>query len=86
MITRLTSKYLRRCENDCTRPGVKIMKGWDSTRMIGKVKESYKNYLDRQTRLHDDPLWNAFYNGWLEGRGDMLMQIERERKASLDQM
>lgn len=53
------------------------MKGWDSTRMIGKVKESYKNYLDRQTRLHDDPLWNAFYNGWLEGRGDMLMQIER---------
>lgn len=52
--------------------------------MIGKVKESYKNYLDRPTRLHDDPLWNAFYNGWLEGRGDMLMQIERERKASLD--
>lgn len=23
----------------------------------------------------------AYYNGWLEGRGDMLMQIEHERKT-----
>jgi hypothetical protein len=61
------------------------MKGWDSKRMIGNVKESFKNYLDRQTRLLDDPVWNAFYNGWLEGRGDMLMQMEQEKNTRLDQ-
>lgn len=62
------------------------MKGWDSKRMIGRVKESFENYLDRQTHLWDDPLWNAFYNGWLEGRGDMLMQMERAKYPELDQM
>lgn len=56
------------------------MKGWDSKRMIGNVEESFENYMDRQTRpyLGEDPIWKAYYNGWLEGRGDMLMQMERE--------
>ena len=54
------------------------MQGWDSQRMIGKVEESYEKYRDRQTHLYDDPIWSAYYNGWLEGRGDMLMQMEQE--------
>lgn len=60
------------------------MKGWDSERMIGDVEKSFKRFMDRQNSLLRDPLWQAYYNGWLEGRGDMLMQMERERNKTVD--
>ena len=39
LITRLTSKYLRRCENDCTRPEVKVRKMGD--RVSIQFKDKY---------------------------------------------
>ena len=56
------------------------MEGWDSQRMIGDVERSFQRFLDRQTSLFRDPLWQAFYNGWLEGRGEMLMQMEQNAR------
>lgn len=56
------------------------MEGWDSKRMIGNVKESFDHYMDRQTRLYDNTIWRAYYNGWLEGRGDMLIQMEKDSR------
>ena len=56
------------------------MDGWDSKRMIGKVHESFRNYMNRMYHLEENPLWNAYYNGWLEGRGDMLLQMEQDKK------
>ena len=52
--------------------------------MIGDVEKSFERFLDRQTTLLRDPLWQAYYNGWLEGRGDMLMQMEREKRTTVD--
>lgn len=60
------------------------MEGWDSQRMIGDVKTAFQHFKERPIHPLQDPLWIAFYNGWLEGRGDMLMQMEREKNTSLD--
>jgi len=60
------------------------MKGWDSKRMIGEVKKEFEVFKQRPIHPLQDPLWIAFYNGWLEGRSDMLMQMEREMNTSLD--
>jgi len=62
------------------------MDGWDSKRIIGNVKEMFQHFEDRErergvevgSRKHGDIVWRAFYNGWLEGRGDMLMQMEKD--------
>lgn len=44
-------------------------KEWDSERMIGRVKDRFKELEAKQWD------WRSFYNGWLEGRADMLQQI-----------
>jgi hypothetical protein len=62
------------------------MKGWDSQRMIGNVKKEFEWFKERPIHPSQDPLWIAFYNGWLEGRGDMLMQMEREKRTTVDKM
>ena len=54
------------------------MQGWDSQRMIGSVHESFRHFSFRRKIPGQDPEWIAFYSGWLEGRGDMLIQIEQE--------
>jgi hypothetical protein len=43
---------------------------WDSERMIGRVKERFKELEEKEWD------WRSFYNGWLEGRSDMLQQIK----------
>jgi hypothetical protein len=43
---------------------------WDSERMIGRVKERYKELEEKRRD------WPSFYSGWLEGRSDMLQQIK----------
>lgn len=43
---------------------------WDSNRLTGSVKERFKELEEKQ---HD---WRSFYNGWIEGRADMLAQIK----------
>ena len=55
------------------------MEGWDSERMIGKVHESFRRFSRRRKLPGQDPEWIAYYIGWLEGRGDMLMQMEQDR-------
>ena len=55
------------------------MEGWDSERMIGKVHESFRSFSRRRKLPGQDPEWIAYYIGWLEGRGDMLMQMEQDR-------
>lgn len=52
------------------------MEGWDSQRMIGDVEKSFRYFQARRKIQGQDPEWIAYYNGWLEGRGDMLMQME----------
>jgi len=54
---------------------------WNSRRIIGNVRKAYDDYRKRKwySRNKDnsqDPEWEAFYNGWLEGRIDMLGQIK----------
>lgn len=41
---------------------------WDSERMVGRVKDRFKELEEKN---HE---WRSFYNGWLEGRYDMLAQ------------
>ncbi len=43
---------------------------WDSERIIGRVKDRFKELEAKQWN------WRSFYNGWLEGRSDMLQQIK----------
>jgi len=53
--------------------------GWDSKRLIGNVRESFRNFSRRRKLSGQDLEWIAYYNGWIEGRGDMLMQMEMEK-------
>ena len=45
-------------------------KEWDSERMIGRVKDRFKELEKKEFE------WRSFYNGWIEGRSDMLQQIK----------
>ena len=55
------------------------MKGWDSRRVVGEVRRRYSEWDTRSMRNPTGRnLYAAFYNGWLEGRLDMLGQIEEE--------
>lgn len=45
-------------------------KEWDSKRIIGRVKDRFKELIEKGWD------WRGFYNGWLEGRADMLAQIK----------
>ncbi len=55
------------------------MKGWDSRRVIGDIKSRYSEWDTRSTRNPTGRnLYAAFYNGWLEGRLDMLQEIEKD--------
>lgn len=59
------------------------MKGWDSKKVIGTVHLSFIHFKERESergKFHGDPLWHAYYNGWLEGRLEMLRQIEDENR------
>ena len=60
------------------------MEGWDSQRMIGDVKKSFQHFQTRRKIQGQDPEWIAYYNGWLEGRGDMLMQMEHGLNKDLN--
>ena len=48
---------------------------WNSINLVGKVKERYKEIF-RPDRRWD--VWRGFYNGWLEGRAEMLKTIKKE--------
>jgi hypothetical protein len=43
-------------------------KEWDSKRLIGRVKDRFKELEEKKWE------WRSFYNGWLEGRVDMLSE------------
>ena len=51
---------------------------WDSTAIIGIVRERFDEIF-RPDRRWDE--WRSFYNGWLEGRTDMLMRINKATKS-----
>lgn len=42
---------------------------YDSIKIIGSVKERFGDLV------HKEWDWKSFYNGWLEGRSDMLAEI-----------
>lgn len=46
---------------------------WSSTNLIGKVKEVYDDIFREDRRWN---VWRAFYNGWIEGRANMLSEIK----------
>lgn len=48
---------------------------WNSTNIIGRVKERYEEIFRPDRRWN---VWRGFYNGWLEGRTDMLQEINKE--------
>jgi hypothetical protein len=59
-----------------------IMNGeWDSTHIIGNVKERY-NQVKFQGLTHtlkgEEYDWQSFYNGWIEGRLSMLLELTKE--------
>ena len=45
---------------------------WDSSKIIGRIKERHAK-LERK-RLD----YRSFYNGWIEGRIDMLIELRGE--------
>lgn len=47
----------------------------DSKTIIGRVKERYNEIFRPDRRWN---VWRGFYNGWLEGRMDMLIQIKKD--------
>ena len=54
---------------------------WNSTNLIGNVKERYKEIF-RPDRRWD--VWRGFYNGWLEGRNNMLSSIKKEKPIAYE--
>lgn len=54
---------------------------WNSTNLIGKVKEHYKDVF-RPERRWD--VWRGFYNGWLDGRMDMLSSIKKSNPLAYE--
>ena len=58
------------------------MKGWDSRRVVGEVRRRYSEWDTRSMRNPTGRnLYAAFYNGWLEGRLDMLRQMEVDQES-----
>lgn len=43
----------------------------NSTEMIGRVEERFKEL----ERYGFD--WRSFYNGWLEGRADLMRKVDK---------
>lgn len=59
------------------------MTGWDSTSVIGNVEQSFDAYTERENErgpFPGNPLWRAYYNGWIEGRMDMLAELELQKQ------
>jgi len=59
-----------------------IMNGdWDSKHIIGDVKERYeqiKHHGLTHTLRSEEYDWQSFYNGWIEGRLAMLLELTKE--------
>jgi hypothetical protein len=54
---------------------------WNSTNLIGNVKERYREIF-RPDRRWD--VWRGFYNGWLEGRNNMISAIKKENPLAYE--
>jgi hypothetical protein len=54
---------------------------WNSINLIGTVKERFKEIF-RPDRRWD--VWRGFYNGWLEGRIDMLKAIKESNPIAYE--
>lgn len=54
---------------------------YDSTNLIGNVREIFKNIF-RPDRRWDE--YRSFYNGWLEGRTNMLFTIHKENLVAYE--
>lgn len=54
---------------------------WSSTGLIGTVKERYKEIFKPERRWD---VWRGFYNGWLEGRIDMLMHLNKAEPSAYE--
>ena len=52
-----------------------------SVELIGRVKERFDEVF-RPERRWD--IWRSFYNGWLEGRADMLGNIVKESPCAYE--
>lgn len=50
---------------------------WNSQNLIGTVRDRFKEIF-RPDRRWDE--WRSFYNGWLEGRVDMLGSIRKDSR------
>lgn len=57
-----------------------VLKGWDSIKLIGRVRERFKELL------HKEWDWRSFYHGWLEGRADMYKQVSEDTKLLEEQL
>lgn len=59
----------------------------DSTQLIGDVKERWRQLRERGEdgphALTEDP-WRSFYNGWIEGRADLLSLLRRHPPARVE--
>jgi hypothetical protein len=54
---------------------------WNSANLIGTVRDRFKEIF-RPDRRWDE--WRSFYNGWLEGRTDMLTSIRKENPSAYE--
>lgn len=54
---------------------------WGSENLIGSVSERYAEIF-RPERRWD--VWRSFYNGWIEGRSNMLQTIRNEKPVAYE--
>lgn len=52
--------------------GHPVYTGWDSVKLIGRSRKRHEELAHKRWD------WRAFYNGWLEGRSDMLEQFRKD--------
>ena len=70
-----TKMEYKQCYRFSAYDQIQINMEWNSTNLIGKVKEHYKDVFREDRRWN---VWRGFYNGWLDGRADMLKAIRKE--------
>jgi hypothetical protein len=54
----------------------KMKEGMDGTRIIGNVRERFREIFSKDRQWDE---YRSFYNGWIEGRTDLLFKHEETK-------
>lgn len=60
--------------------GIEGLNEWNSTKLIGEVRKRFDELIEKEFD------WSGFYNGWIEGRFEMLAEIKGWKKEKPTQV